>query len=269
MLCSWPTFVLPFLVLEAFARRNDPLPLYHRSNSSDPPTIETTILSINGSNVSALFRTMVYRRPEKVVSNSSLNDRQVASPRQIDTCEGYTAVRFLHSRCQHKGWSRKPNLQEYYVDCRVKLAHSNIGPGLRRNIGHCAPEEICINQPWPTEYGDVIANCVSKSDFKEVEDSRLPSLVEKTENFMAAKELAGHKMAMLVSKPDGQTPLGARLLEMETMADAGLLIQKSLCKECYGLRTGKNLSSKAKALIMKITMMDMKAIAGFVWLSFL
>ena len=269
MLFSCIIFVLASLVLKTLARPNDHFSLHHRSNSSNPPTIETTILSANGSNISASFHTMVYMQPEKMISNSSLNGRQDSSARQIDTCEESFSVRFLRSRCQHKGWVGRPSLQEYTVDCRVKLVYSNAGLGLRKITGHCAPDEVCINQPWLTESGDVIANCVSKSAFEEVDDSQLPSLIGKTENFMAAKQLARRRTSMLISKQDGATPLSVRVLEMDTLADAGMLIQKSLCKDCYGLRTTKKLSLKAKALIMRIIVMDMKAIGGFIWLSIL
>ena len=261
MLFTLAAFFLGSFTLEAFALPNDHITPHTSNSSSTSPIIETTILSANGTNLSASFRTMLYQQPRNVTSNTSLNVTRAPSAYQIDTCDLPYSAKFLRSQCSHRWGFRKPNLQRYTIEC-------DVGPVFKVARGQCAPDEICVNQPWHTETGDVIANCISKSAFEEVDGSRLPPLIEKTENFMASKSLAGHKMAMLVSEQDGSTPLGASVVEMDAIADGGGLILQNLCRNCFGMRTQK-LPLGLQAFRSRLVLMDAKAIIGILWLSVL
>ena len=246
-------------ILSLLQRRND-------LSSPGPVTINTTILSQNGTDLTPSFHTRVYYQPKIVAPDLNLTGRDILSSRgtlsvlgrPVVDCRSPTAT-FQHSHCKHRNGIHG-SMQEYLVYCqesdtvqpsstsqgrrytpRPRPQTANRGgpagtsyqphdPPFLAEEGSCLPHEICVdgifeNRGWP-----VIASCMKMDDFTEDDNnSREDGQIE---------WLTGRSARVVITAPDGATPLTMSGMEVDSGRRSGGNVRKKTCTNCFELKTG-------------------------------
>jgi hypothetical protein len=235
----------------------------HRSRDdlSSPQTINSTIYSANGTDLTSSFRTMIYFQSNKT-DYTGLSDRQVSFSRPINTCRCPNTT-FIRSFCKHQVDQRGMySLQEYRVFChdnpRPIVRTPRPGGGynvkvhvgkFRREEGACTQEEICVDGAG----ADEVAYCVSKENFV-----RLIQRGEKTAR-------------TIISQADESTPLEVQGIDLQAgfignMNEDKPIVQERKCRYCFELRTQK-MAEGTNFLQTEASLMTAATVAaGVVWL---
>ena len=292
MLLPFTNIALALFAFEASAASpHQPFSLRRKDDSSTLPTINTTILSANGTDLTDSFKIMIYNQPNKSIA-SSLSNRQPSFSRPITFCKSPTAA-FLTSYCKH---SRSRNilvrLQDYTVHCQelrpltstvvIPTSQSSTTdaepflstsepqfvrpylPPVVSEDGACAPEEICVDGPLFSG----VAHCVSTAYFVQmINKGRGQSDVQE-----AVGELAGKTARMIVSEADGSTPLEVQGIDLkagvteEKVNAERTPTQERKCRHCFELRTQK-MAQGTDFLKTEASLMTAATVAaGVVWL---
>ena len=178
--------------IHAFPDRIPPTTSRLEDNTTTPYSttrIATKILSLNNTDLSSSFHTLIYYNPRSLKNESALSPRQASTSRRpIDFCGSPTAS-FLTSYCRYSHGHYSP-LQHYMVFCQEDdlprqhhrsatsksgstpitssspapdqwSHHDHVLPSMVTENGSCHQDEICVDG----ELGEGVAYCVNKSEF--------------------------------------------------------------------------------------------------------
>ena len=141
--------------------------------------------------------------------------------------------------------------------------------------GHCRDDEICVNGLGPTKStsGHRMATCVGVEYF-----TRMISYNQGNKSRQKT-ELEGSRASMVVSQPDGNTPLEVDTFAVEPIAAADHLgadgegaatvhSLQSKCRDCVELET-QQFAKGTEGLRAQATLLTTGAAAGILWLAVL
>lgn len=266
----------------------DLLYLHGRTISATTPSINVTITSTNGTDLTTQVKTMIYREP-KIVADTDLNARWdtpgLSRPQNICPIregEAYPG-RFLYSQCDHDS-DVTGSLQRYLIHClppRVKdtsgsSSDSDSSDGRKPSkmpfatVGMCQPHEICAPGTGPGGHFDrkkvipnpdaQVAHCVSREYYVELAQ-------EVSERGPSGTPLEGERASMVFSKADARTPLEVSEIDWSagrTTVPAGMQV-KGACTGCVDLLSGK-FEAGTEYLKTQATVLS-AAGAAILWIS--
>lgn len=279
-LLQFTLILLPFTCLAS--PRPQPQHYSRQTESSQAPPIAgiaATVSTLDGTDVSSSFRTLLFRSPV-VEAPSNLTDRQVRPTfRPINFCRR-EGTEFLDSQCDY-GRGVRHSLQRYKVSCHV-LRTGNVARSmyireyvsfsshfvsnsfysraieevkkavmfitqlsLTKNIspkqGFCNEGEICVNGLPGSGNTPRVAHCFEQDDFEPIPDYNTPEGKARLEQF-----LRNAKASAVVSRTDRSTVMTVESLEIDAgIAGAGKVggqvgpTSQSKCTDCVDVATGK------------------------------
>ncbi len=240
-------------------------PLTH--NSSSIANINATVKDNSGRDVTAHFKTMLYRAPHRR-RMSQLNDRQTAYVRRIDGCGEMEGI-FVDSHCNHKN-KVLGSLQAYTYRCLVYLPNPRYPRYAHRTIvnyaGDCHDDELCVSGVGQNQLrGNTtveMAHCVKSEAYTRLESGKGVMTFDES--------LKGARLEVALSEQDQKTPLEADSMHAQSgtsaLAGAKGSTQSKSCIDCLDLDTGP-LSANTDFLETEVRLMTAGVAAGILWLT--